>query len=155
MLEARRDVDGITGDERLTLATDDDPARVDPDPRLEAVLRDRGTHLRCCTHRPESVVLVRHRDSENRHDRIADELLDGATVTLEDHAEILEIQAHPTAQRFGIGRLAQRRRTHEIAKEDGDDLALLACRCRRCQRHATERTERELTRKLLPTGWAR
>ena len=94
LLEARRDVDGIAGDERLALAADDDPARVDPDPCLESVLRDRGTHLRCCTHRPESVVLVRDRDPEDRHDRVADELLDGATVTLDDHAEILEVAAH-------------------------------------------------------------
>ena len=155
LLEARSHVDRIARHERLTLATDDDLTRVDPHPRLEAVRRDRDTHLRCCTHRPEGVVLVRHRDPENRHHRIADELLDGATVTLDDRAEILEIAAHPPAQSFGIGRLAQRRRTHEIAEEDGDDLALLACRCRRCQRHATERTERELTRKLFPTCWAR
>ena len=95
LLEARSHVDRIAGHERLTLATDDDLTRVDPDPRLEAVRRDRDTHLRCCTHRPEGIVLVRHRDPENRHHRIADELLDGATVTLDDRAEILEIAAHP------------------------------------------------------------
>ncbi len=131
LLEARSDIDRVAGDKRLTLATDDDLARVDPDPRLKAVLRDRGTHLRRCTHRPESVVLMRDRDSKNRHHRIADELLDRAAMPLDDRAKILEIPAHPPAQRFGIGRLAQRRRTHEIAEEDGDDLALLACRCRR------------------------
>ena len=126
LLEARSDVDGVAGDERLTLAADDDLARVDPDPRLEAVLRDRSTHLRRCTHRAERVVLVRHRDPENRHDRIADELLDRATMTLDDRAQILEIAAHTRPERFRIGRLAERRRPHKIAEEDGDDLALLA-----------------------------
>ena len=37
---------------------------------------------------------MRHRDPEHRHDRIADELLDRATMTLNDRAEILEIPAH-------------------------------------------------------------
>ncbi len=58
LLEARSDVDGVSGHERLTFAADDNRAGVDPDPRLEAVLRYRGTHLRPRTHRAESVVLV-------------------------------------------------------------------------------------------------
>ena len=127
LLEARSDVDRVSGDERLTLAADDDLARVDPDPRLEAVRRDRGTHLRCCTHRAESVVLVRHRDPETAMTASPTNFSTRATVTLDDRAEILEIPAHPRAQRLGIGRLAERRRPHEIAEENGDDLALLAC----------------------------
>ena len=94
LLESRSNVDRVSGDERLTLAADDDLARVDPDPRLQAVLRDRRTHLRRCTHRAESIVLMRHRDPEHRHDRIADELLDRATMTLDNRAQILEIAAH-------------------------------------------------------------
>ncbi len=39
LLEARGDVDGVAGDERLALAADDDFAGVDADPRLEPVLR--------------------------------------------------------------------------------------------------------------------
>ena len=41
-------------------------------------------------------------------------------------AQILEVAAHPRAQRLRIGRLAERRRADEVAEEDGDDLALLA-----------------------------
>ena len=36
LLESRRDVDRVAGDERLALAADDDLARVDADPGLEA-----------------------------------------------------------------------------------------------------------------------
>ena len=46
LLQPGRDIDGVARDERLTLASDDDPARVDPDARLEPVLTDRLAHLR-------------------------------------------------------------------------------------------------------------
>ena len=36
--------------------------------------------------RPQGVVLVDDRDAEDRHDRVADELLDGAAVRLDDPA---------------------------------------------------------------------
>ena len=100
------------------------------DARLEPVLRDRCLHLGRGSNRTERVVLVRDGDPEHRHDRVADELLDGAAVTLEDDAKILEVAPHPCAQRLGIGRLAERGRADEVAEEDRDDLALLARRLR-------------------------
>jgi len=60
LLEARGDVDRVTGDERLALAADDDLARVDPDARLEPVPGDRLLHLRRGAHRAERVVARRH-----------------------------------------------------------------------------------------------
>ena len=107
LLEAGCDVDGIAGDERLALSADDDLAGVDADPSLEPVLRDRGAHLRGGPNRAQGVVLVRDRDPEHGHHRVADELLDRAAVALDDRAEILEVAAHAGAQRLRIGRLAR------------------------------------------------
>jgi hypothetical protein len=69
---------------------------------------------------------VRDRDPEDRHDRIADELLDRPLVPLDDRPEILEVAAHARPQRLGIGRFAEGRGADEIAEENRDDLALLA-----------------------------
>ena len=128
LLEPGGDVDGVARDECLTLAADDDLARVDADARLEPVLGDRLAHLRCGADRTQRVVLVRDRDPEDRHDRVADELLDRAAVSLEDDAKVLEVAAHPRAQRLRIGRLPESGRADEVAEENGDDLALLARR---------------------------
>ena len=103
LLEACCDVDRIARDERLALPADDDLAGVDADPSLETVLRDRGAHLRGCTHRAQGIVLVGYRDPEDGHDRVADELLDRATVALDDRAQILEVAAHARPHRLGIG----------------------------------------------------
>ena len=97
LLEPRGDVDRVAGDERLSLAAHDDLARVDPDPCLQPVLGDRLAHLPCRAHGAKRVVLVRRRDPEDGHHRIADELLHRAAVTLEDRAQILEVAAHARA----------------------------------------------------------
>ena len=85
-------------------------------------------HLRRRSDGAERVVLVRDRNPEHRHDRVACELLDAAAVALEDRPQVLEVAAHARAQRFGIGRLAERGRADDVAEEDADDLALLARR---------------------------
>ncbi len=126
LLEAGGDVDGVAGHERLALSAHDDLAGVDPDPGLQLVRGDRLTHLGGGADGPQSVVLVRDRNPEDGHDRVADELLDGAAVTLDDRAEILEVAAHARAQRLRIGGLPERSRADEVAEEDRDDLALLA-----------------------------
>ncbi len=55
---------------------------------------DRRSHLRGGSDSAERVVLVRDRNPEDGHHRVADELLDGAAVALDDRAEILEVAAH-------------------------------------------------------------
>ncbi len=125
LLEPRSDVDGVSGDERLRVAADDDLAGVDADPRVEPVLDDGRAHLGRSAHRPQRVVLVRDRDPEDRHDRVADELLDGPAVPLDDRAQVLEVAAHARTKRFGIGGLPECGRADEVAEEDGHDLALL------------------------------
>ena len=128
LLQPGRDVDGVARDECLTLASDDDPASVDADAGLEPVLADRLAHLRRGAGRTQRIVLVRDRYPKDSHDRVADELLDGATVPLEDDAKVLEVPAHPCTERLRIGRLPESRRTDEVAEENRDDLPLLASR---------------------------
>ncbi len=155
LLEARSDVDGVARDERLALAADDDLAGVDADPRLEPVLGDRGAHLRGSTDRAQGIVLMRDRDPEDRHDRVADELLHRSAVALDDRAQILEVAAHASAQRLGIGRLPQRRGADEVAEEDGDNLALLAgCDRLGGERRAAHPAQAEAFRVFLAAAWA-
>ncbi len=155
LLESSSNVDRVAGDEGLSLAADHDLAGVDPHPRLETVLGDRHTHLRRGANRPQSIVLVRDRDPENGHDRVADELLDCPTVALDDRSEILEVASHARAQCLRIGRLTERRRTDEIAEEDRHDLPRLARALRRCQRCATGATEPGAVGVLAPAARAR
>ena len=84
LLESRGNVDGVAGDERLALPADDDLARVDADPRLEPVRRNRRAHLGRGANCTQCVVLVGHRNPEDGHHRVADELLDDPAVPLDD-----------------------------------------------------------------------
>ena len=74
------------------------------------------------------VVLVRGRRAEERHDRVADELLDGAAVALELGADALVVGAQDRLDVLRIHRLGLRREPDEVAEDDRDDLAL-AARC--------------------------
>ena len=74
---------------------------------------------------------MRDGDPEDRHDRVTDELLDSPAVALDDAPQVFEVPPHACAKRLGIGRLAERRRAHEIAEEHRDHLPLLARRLRR------------------------
>ena len=152
LLQPGRDVDGVARHECLTLASDDNPAGVDPDARLEPVLADRLAHLRRGAGRTQRVVLVRDRYPEDSHDRVADELLDRATVSLEDDAKILEVPAHPCTQRLRIGRLAESRRADKVAEENRDDLALLAGRLGAHELGAARHTKAGLGRVLDTTA---
>ena len=51
-------------------------------------------HLDRRTHRPQRVVLVHLRQTEDGHRRVADELLDRAAVTLEDRAQLGVVTSH-------------------------------------------------------------
>ena len=142
------------GDERLALAADDDLAGVDADPRLETMLGDRVAHLGGGPNCAKRVVLVRDGDPEHGHDRVADELLDRPSVPLEDRAQILEVPPHARAQRFRIRRLAERRRSDEVAEEDRDDLALLARRLGQGEAVPHALQKRASVRVLAPTAGA-
>src|SRR4029079_3432798 len=86
-----------------------------------------------------------------RHDRVADELLHGSAVALENDAQVLEVAAHARTECLGVGRLAERRRADEVAEEDGDDLALLARGLGgRCQVGSACAAEPRIVRVLAP-----
>ena len=129
LLEPRRDVHRVAGDERVALAGDH-LAGVDADPRLQPERGDGGAHLPGGPHRAQGVVLVGDRDAEHGHDGVADELLDRAAVPLEDRPHLVVVAAHRRPQRLGVGDVAERGRAGQVAEDDGHGLAQLAQRLR-------------------------
>ena len=122
MLQPGGDVHGIAGHERLAGARDD-LAGVNADAHLQAERCDGIAHLDRRSHRAKGVVLVDLWEAEDSHRRIADELLDRATVSLEDRAKFHVVARHELAQRLRIGPLAERRRSDEVAEHDRHRLA--------------------------------
>jgi hypothetical protein len=129
LLEPGRDVDGVACGERAGPAGDD-LAGVDADPNVDlhpvAQLerRPNGT---------QRIVLVNDRDAEDRHHRVADELLDRAAVPLDRGACDVEVAAHDRPQCLRIDALAERSRAADVAEEDGHRLPLLPWRrCGNC-----------------------
>jgi hypothetical protein len=153
LLEACSDIDRVAGDEGLVRRCGDDFAGVHADAGLQAVLRDRASHLLGGADRAQRVVFVRNGDAEDRHHRVADELLDCAPVTLDDPAQVVEVTAHLRAERFGIRRLSQRRRADDIREENGHDLPDLA-RSRSAECRAARVAEPRVVRILAPAARA-
>jgi hypothetical protein len=69
---------------------------------------------------------VHHRDAEDRHDRVSDELLDAAAVALDDVAHRLEEAREHAADALRVEPLAQLGRADDVTEQDGHGLALLA-----------------------------
>jgi len=137
LLEARGDVHGVARGEGAAGRgrARDGLAGVDPDAhreveialpaQLTAQSRDLLAHLRGRSHRAQRVVLVRDRDAEDRHDGVADVVLDRPAVALDHDAHAPEPPLHRPAQRLGIHAFAQRRRPDDIGEHHRDDLAPL------------------------------
>ena len=100
----------------------------DPDPQLELLLERELADRERCSDGALGIVLVRGRRSEERHHRIADELLDGAAVALELRADALVVGPQDRLDVLRIQRLSTCREADEVAEDDRDDLAL-AARC--------------------------
>jgi len=121
LLEPRGHVDLSTADQRLTRARvpRHHLARVDSDPHPEpnppgplqicAQRVDLFDQLGGGPDRPHRVVLVERRDPENSHDGVADELLDGPAVTLQDRPRPIEVATQDGPQRFRVELFAERR----------------------------------------------
>jgi hypothetical protein len=90
LLEAGGRVDRIPGGQAL-LGASYDLAGGEPDSGLDAKLWQGITHLDRRSTCSESVILVHFGDAEDRHDRIADELLHRASVRLDDLFHPLEV----------------------------------------------------------------
>src|SRR5262249_40438362 len=64
--------------------------------------------------------------AEQRHDRVADEFLDGAAAPLELDAHPLPVRLEQRAHVLRVEPLGPRREPDQVDEQDGDDLALLA-----------------------------
>src|SRR5713226_1210207 len=91
----------------------------------------------------ERIVLMHDGDAEDRHDRIADELLDGAAVALQHLAPQREIPFHRAAKRLRVEPFAERRRPGHVAEEDGHGLPDLSRRRRLGERRSAGPAETE------------
>ena len=99
----------------------------DPDPHLELALLDELIADReRRAYRPLGIVLVRDRGAKDRHDRIADQLLDGAAVPLELGAKPGMVGLEQPAHVLRVHALGTGGEADEVAEEAGDDLALFA-----------------------------
>jgi hypothetical protein len=112
-----------------------DVARVDTDPQVEPQamlaldrLAERGyprAHVDGGADGTQAIVLMGDRDAEDRHHRVADELLDRAAVVLDRAASSREVAVEHAPQRLGVERLGELRRLDEVGEEDGDLLEAL------------------------------
>ena len=80
--------------------------------------------------RPQRVVLVHRRHPEDRHHRIADELLDRPAVRLDRLAHGVEVAGHDRPHRLGVHSLPERSRRDRVDEENRHRLAGLASRLR-------------------------
>ena len=108
---------------------------------MQAKLGKSLAHLDRCAAGAQGVILVGERHAEDGHHRVADELLHAALVALDDLLHPLEVPRQQRAQRLRVGRLPEHGRAHDVAEQDGDDLALL--RTRRARRSPALGTELE------------
>jgi hypothetical protein len=128
LLQPRRHVDRVPGRKTLLRACDHLAGR-HADAARDAELGERVAHLHRRAHSPERVVLVDDRDSEDRHDGVADEFLHRAAVPLHHRLHTLEIPGEQPPERLRVELLSELCRTCHIAEEHRDDLALLTRGC--------------------------
>src|ERR1700682_799134 len=114
---------------------DDDVAGVNPDPHRhwrgtlgseparqsgEAIL-----HVHRCLQRVFGVLLIRQRRAPERHDAVADVLVDRSTVTVDHRAHRVEILAQHCDDGTRLQLLGHGREVRQVGKQQGQ-LALLA-----------------------------
>ena len=134
---------GSERDERLT--------RRDPDPHLQVAVLCPIPDGECRADGALGVVLVCHGRAEERHHRIADELLHRAAETLELGPDPLVVAGEQRADVLRVEALRLGRRADQVAEEHGDDLPLLPRRRRRARESRTAgAAEAEVVRALTP-----
>ena len=94
---------------------------------------------------------MRHRRPEQRHHRIADELLDRAPEALELRTKMSMVGGEQRGYVLRVKPLRPCREADQVSEENGDHFPLLAARLERSagQRGAAEGTERKLPWKVL------
>ena len=136
-LQPGRGIHDVAGDDAFTKlrpgAERDHPlACVHADPNLQTQTRvglvevvDRLQNPQARPDRPLRVVLVRHRRTEDRHHRIADELLHRPAEPLDLLPEPSVIGAQPRPHVLRVDRFRGGRKPDEVAEQHRDNLALL------------------------------
>jgi len=97
-------------------------------PMLRVELLDRVEDTERGSDGSLGVVLVRRRRTEDRHHRVADELLDRAAEALDLRLDLGVVRAQHRPHVLGIGLVRARGEADEVDEEHGDDLPLLARR---------------------------
>ena len=154
-LQAGRRIDDVAGCHRLTLTRpggegDQSLSGVDGDPNLQLVplLHRPVANCECCANPALGIVLVRHRCTEQCHDRIADEFLDRSSEALELAPHVRVVRAEQCLHILRVETLRACREPDEVDEEHGDDLPLLPRRCLRSGRRPAERAVRKLPRQV-------
>ena len=156
-LQPRGSVDDVSRDERLTalgarIECDDRLARVDGDTELEPfALRPVADGERSADG-ALGIVAVRHRRTEDSHDRVPDELLDAAAVTFELAADAFVVRNEECSHVFGVELLGTRGEPHEIHEEDRHEAPFLATAREGVERRAACVAELRIVRVLLTTA---
>ena len=160
LLQTSSDVDRVTRCQPF-LRSRDDLAGVDTDPhskpRAEVAFQlfvqggDSEPKICCGSHAPKRIVLVNHRNAEDGHHRVADELLDNAAVALHGFARHIEVARQHVPKTLRIQPLAERRRSADVAEEHRDRLALLSNCLRRLERSCAGVAEAGSSRISLAT----
>jgi hypothetical protein len=76
----------------------------------------------CSADGAEGVILMHLRHAEDRHCRIADELLQRAAVALDDRANGVEIASYDAAQDLRVERGSEAGGIDDVGKENRDGL---------------------------------
>ncbi len=130
LLQAGREVDRRADHERLArapIARHDVPRRdagadrelhVPPGTEIIVGVVDQQTEIPSGPDRPQGVVLVRTREPEHGHDRIADELLDAPTVPADRGPRRVEVPADHLVEGFGVQPMRQVGRPRQVGEQD-------------------------------------
>ena len=127
-LDPRGRVDEVARDHALALGADRHGrlARQDSRARPQAGVEvgDRGDQVERRANGTLGVVLVGDRRAPDGHDGVADELLDGAAVELDQTTAGVEIAREELARVLGVAVFGSRCETDQIREQDGDQPAL-------------------------------
>ena len=131
-LGARRGVDTVADDQAFSgpvhrgrLARHDPGAGLQSrDPDLHPESAHRVHQLQPSAHRPFGVVLARNGRAPDSHHRVADELLKGPAVALDDRAGIVEVAPEEFADVLGVARLRERRVADDVHEQHRDEPQL-------------------------------
>ena len=161
LFEARCRIHGVAGHQTLSTrdVTGHYLAGVDARPVLQthAVVRleqlihfdEPSPHLERRSDGSQRVVLMHPWQTEDRHDRVADVLLDASAVALEDAAHLVEVEVEHLPKVLAIEPLTEGRGPFQVREDDRDRPTYLFHGHLLCERGATESAQSEPIRVLL------